>query len=534
MKRFTRLFKELDESNRTADKVNSLACYFREAPPGDAAWVLWFLCGNRLSLGIPSRRLRQWAADLSGHPDWLVEACYERVGDLAETAALLLPLQPGGGGDRSLREVIEEELLPLRHWDDRLQLQLLRPFWLVQDRETVLVINKMLTGGFRIGVSRLLVIRALSEALGVDRSTLTHRLTGEWEPGAAFFESLSSPAANAEALRSRPYPFYLASPLGDPPSSLGSPEDWIAEWKWDGIRAQLIHREGGLQLWSRGDEQLTGAFPEIAAAARNLPTGTVLDGEVLCWKDGLPMGFHVLQRRISRKNLEDGILSAAPAVFMAYDCLEADSRDLREETLTVRRALLEGQLAGPEEAVLRLSPLVPFQTWAELEAAWESARERRVEGLMLKGKAGPYRVGRQRGEWWKWKVEPHTADLVMVYAQAGHGRRASLYTDYTLAARDGDQLVPVAKAYSGLTDEEIREVDRWIKQHTLARRGPVRTVPPRLVFEIGFEGLRLSSRHKSGLAMRFPRILRWRRDKGPGEADTLQDLQSLLTGQALP
>jgi DNA ligase-1 len=529
MRRFTQLFKELDETNRTGEKEAALERYFREAPPEDAVWVLWFFWGNRLSLGIPSKRLRQWAADLSGHPDWLVEACYERVGDLAETASLLLPLSEGGGSGLSLHAVVEDQLKPLQHWDDRFQFQLLRDFWQSLNRDQALVVNKMLTGGFRIGVSRLLVIRALSMVLGIERAVLTHRLMGDWEPTGAFFRSLTDEAANAEAAVTRPYPFYLASPL-DEPASLGDPSGWAAEWKWDGIRAQLIRRQGSTHIWSRGEERLTASFPEIVDAAAALPDGTVLDGELLCWEGDGPLGFHRLQTRINRKKLDPAVLQQAPVVFMAYDCLEADGRDLRATPLSSRWEHLENVLQPNSDKRLRLSSRVSFASWEELAGKWEESRERGVEGLMLKRLDSPYKVGRVRGDWWKWKVDPYTADLVMIYAQAGHGRRATLYTDYTLAARDGDALVAVAKAYSGLTDEEIRKVDAWIKRHTLARRGPVRTVPAKLVFEIGFEGLRPSTRHKSGLAMRFPRILRWRRDKPVAEIDSLDDLKALLRG----
>ncbi|MEX0330205.1 MAG: ATP-dependent DNA ligase [Puniceicoccaceae bacterium] len=529
MRRFTQLFRELDESNRTGDKEAALQAYFREAPPADAVWVLWFFWGNRLSLGIPTKRLRQWAADLSGCPDWLVEACYERVGDLAETASLLLPLAGGDGTDLPLHEVIEDKLLPLKHWDDRFQFQLLREFWLSLTRDEALVLNKMLTGAFRIGVSRLLVVRALAEVLELDRPTLTHRLMGDWEPTAAFFESLTDEEANREAASTRPYPFYLASPLGEPPESLGKPENWIAEWKWDGIRAQIIRRDGACHIWSRGEERLSAAFPEIVEAAGDLPDGCVLDGELLCWEEGRPLGFHRLQTRINRKKLDPSVLKEAPVIFMGYDCLEADGQDLRNRPLESRRKRLEEVLSGAGNDILCISELVSFKSWDELARLWNESRQRGVEGLMLKQHQSVYKTGRVKGDWWKWKVDPYTADLVMIYAQAGHGRRATLYTDYTLAARDGEKLVPVAKAYSGLTDEELREIDRWIKRNTLARRGPVRTVPAKQVFEIGFEGLRPSSRHKSGLAMRFPRILRWRKDKPVEEIDTVEGLRALLT-----
>lgn len=528
MRAFAQLFRELDESNRTLDKVDALKRYFSSVPAEDAAWVLWFLYGNRLQLGIPSKRLRQWAADLSGLPDWLVDASYERVGDLAETAALLLPLQKSDAPPGHLHKVIEERLLPLRNWDDRFQFQLLKDFWLSLRRDEVLVLNKMLTGGFRVGVSRALLIRALSEAIGVERATLTHRMMGEWEPTKDFFASLSDPSANAEAHATRPYPFYLASPLPSNPAELGPPADWSAEWKWDGIRAQLIRRNEASQLWSRGDERLNESFPELIDASKQIPEGTVLDGEILCWMNDQPMGFHVLQTRLNRKTIDSDSLTSAPAHFIVYDCLEYKGQDCRQWPLLERRALAQDIMENIDKTYLGLSPSIPFSSWNELQAQWEQSRARKVEGIMLKRCQSDYKIGRVRGDWWKWKVNPYTADLVLIYAQAGHGRRASLYTDYTLAARHQDALVPVAKAYSGLTDAEIREVDRWIKQNTVAKRGPVRTVPPQLVFEIGFEGVRPSNRHRSGIALRFPRILRFRKDKGPQEADSLEQIQNLI------
>jgi DNA ligase-1 len=527
MRRFARLFSELDESNKTLDKVQALVDYFSEAPPEDAVWVLWFLHGNRLQLGIPSKRLRHWAADLSGHPDWLVDACYERVGDLAETAALLLPLKKSDTVSPPLNQVIQEQLLPLRNWDDRFQFQLLRDFWLSLSRDEVLVLNKMLTGGFRVGVSKALLIRSLGEALQIDRATLTHRLMGEWEPTGEFFRSLADPEANVAAQVAQPYPFYLASALTKPIQELGPPQEWIAEWKWDGIRAQLIRRNGETHLWSRGDERLNDAFPELIEAGTAIPDGTVLDGEILCWKEGLPMGFHVLQTRINRKSVDRETLETAPVRFLAYDCMEWKSADMRSQMLETRRAAAQAAIVD-QQGPFALSPHIDFKEWTDLSSVWEESRSRKVEGMMLKRLSSDYKIGRVKGDWWKWKVDPHTADLVLIYAQAGHGRRATLYTDYTLAARDGDSLVPVAKAYSGLTDIEMRQVDRWIKQNTVAKRGPVRTVPPQLVFEIGFEGLRPSTRHRSGIAMRFPRILRWRHDKSPDEADSLESLKALI------
>lgn len=527
VRRFTQLFQELDGSNRTLDKVDALRRYFREAQPASAAWALWFLMGQRFPAVLKSGRLRTWAGEAAGLPDWLVEACHERVGDSAETAALLLQVQ-GAGTDLPLEAFIEAHVRPLRGMDEALQRAALQATWAQLDAPQCLVFHKLITGGFRVGVSKGLVLRGLAAALEQDKDRLAHRLMGDWQPSAQFWRKLTAPGERAEEA-ALPYPFYLASPIEAPEAELGALDDWLIEWKWDGIRAQLLRRAPATSLWSRGEELVTEAYPEVVQAAGQMPEGTVLDGELLCWAEGAPLGFNLLQRRISRKRLTRAVLDACPVAFLAYDVLEFEGRDLRERPQSARRERLEALAQGwPEGGALQLSPLVEAGDWSALSTLRQASRHRGVEGLMLKHRDGVYRAGRVRGGWWKWKVEPFVADLVMVYAQAGSGRRAAHFTDYTLAAWDGDRLVPVAKAYSGLTDAEIREVDRWIKRHTLGRSGPVRTVEPLQVFEIAFEGIRESDRHQSGLAVRFPRIHRWRKDKPAAEADTLERLRALL------
>ncbi|MCC5840364.1 MAG: ATP-dependent DNA ligase [Opitutales bacterium] len=533
MRRFERLFRDLEESNKTSSKVGAMVRYFREVPPEDAVWALWFLTGHRFPALVRSKNLRLWTGDLSGYPDWLIDECYERVGDVAETAALLLPLE-GPGTEQPLGAFIGERVEPLAHWREGMQLPLLRETWSRLNRDQAFLFHKLLTGGFRVGVSKTLVVRALAEALGVDRAVMAHRLAGKWKPTAAFFRSLGA-AESRQDDASRPYPFFLASPLQGAPDDLGERAEWIAEWKWDGIRCQLLHREKTVFLWSRGDELITESFPEVAEAARSLPSGTVLDGELLCWGETGPRDFNALQTRISRKALHAALLRDFPVRFLAYDCLECAGEDVRSLSLNERLNRLERVLAHlPADSRIHRSPVVEETSWADLTTRWGESRARGVEGLMLKRRNSPYAVGRVQGDWWKWKVDPFTADLVMIYAQAGHGRRAGLYTDYTFAARAGERFLPVARAYSGLTDKEIREVDRWIKDNTLAKRGPVRTVPAQWVFEIAFEGIRESNRHKSGLALRFPRILRWRKDKSTAEADSLDQLRALLRSDPGP
>ena len=274
---------------------------------------------------------------------------------------------------------------------------------------------------------------------------------------------------------------------------------------------------------------MTDKYPELAAAAARLPDGTVLDGEILPWRNSRPLPFGELQRRIGRKSVGRKILQEVPVAFLAYDLLEHEGRDQRGQALARRRQKLEALLDHRADDRLLLSPVLAAPDWTALATQHGESRQRGVEGFILKRHDSRYGVGRRRGDWWKWKVDPLTADAVLIYAQRGHGRRAGLYTDYTFAVRQGDGLVPFAKAYSGLSDAEIQEVDRFIQRNTRERFGPVRAVRPALVFEIAFEGIRASTRHKSGVAVRFPRILRWRRDKTIEDADTLETLKALLT-----
>jgi DNA ligase-1 len=352
---------------------------------------------------------------------------------------------------------------------------------------------------------------------------------GEWQPTAAFARELLAPDTK-DADVSRPYPFFLAYPLEGAVSDLGGTGDWQAEWKWDGIRAQLIRRKFQTFLWSRGEELITDRFPELQAAGAVLPDGTVIDGEVMPWRHdasgGRPLPFAQMQRRIGRKLLSNKILAEVPAVLVAYDLLESEGADVRERPLEWRRARLAEVVAG--NTALVLSPVVEAASWEELTAKRQESRERGVEGLMLKRRSSPYRVGRRRGDWWKWKIDPYSVDAVLIYAQPGNGRRASLFTDYTFGVWDNGELVPFAKAYSGLTDEEIRKVDTFVRRNTTKTFGPVHVVKPELVFELAFEGIQRSPRHRAGIAVRFPRMARWRTDKKAEEADSLDTIRALL------
>lgn len=526
MKLFSQLYSELDQTTRTTAKVQAIAAYFRAAAPEDAVWAVSFLMGRKPRQAVPTGRLRLWAAEEAGIPDWLFEASYDVVGDLAETITLLLP--PGAGGEsRPLHEWIETHLLSLRQLPEDRQREIVLGVWQAMDRTQRLVWNKLVTGGFRVGVSQKLVSRALARFSGIDEAVIAHRLMGDWNPDPQFWQRLISPQT-ADADISRPYPFFLAYPLEGAPEDLGPVVEWQVEWKWDGMRAQVIRRRGQTFIWSRGEELITDKFPEIGAAAKALPDGLVVDGEILAWKDGRPLNFAALQQRIGRKFLGPKVLQAVPVVLMAYDLLEWNGEDVREQELAWRVSRLDAAILSLNDPRLQPSPKLRSASWPELLELKEDARLRGVEGLMLKRLASPYRVGRRRGDWWKWKVNPLSVDAVLTYAQRGHGKRSGLFTDYTFSVWDGERLVPFAKAYSGLTDPEIREVDRFIRRNTLERFGPVRSVKPELVFEIAFEDIRLSSRHRSGVAVRFPRIARRRPDKTIAEADTLEAIKALL------
>lgn len=534
MRAFAALYEELDTTQSTNLKVAAMARYFREAPPADAAWATYMLSGRRLKRFIGPALLKRWLIEEVALPEWLVDESHSSVGDLAETIALLTEGSAhaessdgcAGPGDSSLADWIEERLLPLRDTDEDMQRQAIVGWWRELPYRQCFLLNKLLTGELRVGVSQLLVTRALADVTGIERTELAGRLMGDWQPGTLFWQSLHA-ADSPRTDPAVPYPFYLASPLEGDPSQLGERSAWQAEWKWDGIRGQLIRRAGECHLWSRGEEKITDRFPEIIDAAGSLPDGVVLDGEVVAWKDGRIQPFALLQQRIGRKKLTATILESVPVQFLAYDLLELEGKDFRGEPLRERRAQLE-KLLATASPILQVSPLVTDEAWEQLAVARAASRERNVEGLMLKVLDSPYGTGRQRGAWWKWKIDPHSFDAVMIYAQPGQGRRSNLYTDYTFGVWRDQELVPVAKAYSGLSNPEVEQLDRWIRAHTVEKFGPVRSVEPTQVFELAYEGIAASGRHKSGIALRFPRILRWRTDKPAAEADTLANLQAVL------
>ncbi len=568
MKRFAALYADLDATTATNEKVAALTRYFRQAPEEDAAWAAYFLAGGKPRQIVPTQLMYALACERAGIDAWLFDLSYEAVGDFAETVAHVLP-PPVGQSGLGLAEWVTDRLLPLRGADPATQRARIATYWDELGRDERFLMNKLITGELRVGVSKLLVQRALAQAFELDAKRVAQRMMGYTDaratPSAARFRALVS-ASEADGNAGQPYPFFLAHPLDvaqdELAAHLGPPADWIVEWKFDGIRAQVIKRAGQVWIWSRGEELVTERFPEVASAAASLADGTVVDGEIVAWKDGRVAPFALLQQRIGRKVLTPKVLADAPVAYVAYDLLEVDGADLRDKPQRERRALLEAMLV--RNPAIGLSAMETAESWDALARLRATARARGVEGFMLKHRESRYGIGRRKQEegggaaWWKWKVEPFAIDAVLVYAQPGSGRRASLYTDYTFAvwnrmprdasqaqdyvaavarreapSADALQLVPFAKAYSGLTDEEIGDVDRLVRRTTVEKFGPVRSLAPSLVCEIGFEGIARSARHRSGVAVRFPRILRVRADKPLHEADTLISLQRLLlAGQA--
>lgn len=528
MKDFAQLIKKLDSTNKTNEKVAALTQYFQNANDADKLWTIAILSHRRPKRPVNTTLLREWATEISGIPLWLFEENYHIVGDLAETIALVLPTSEAHS-EKSLSEFVSE-IIELRTLPDAEKKKYLHDNWLSLNYFERFVFNKIITGSFRIGVSQKLMTRALAKATGIDEDILAYKLMGDWTPETTSYKKLIL-EENEEDFLSKPYPFYLAYAVEDNfQEELGPISNWSFEHKWDGIRSQVIIRNDEIFVWSRGEELVTDKYPEFQRFLEVIPNGTVLDGEILPFGKGEIGNFNALQTRIGRKNLSKALLQKTPVILNAYDLLEWQGEDIRQKPFEERRKILDRLISNlnSEEVGLYLSETMGFDSWEEAAAERDRSLERRSEGLMLKRKDSPYLVGRKKGDWWKWKIDPFTVDAVLTYAMRGHGRRANLFTDYTFALWDDGELVTFAKAYSGLTDAEFRQLDAWIKNNTLERFGPVRSVTPHHVFEIAFEGIAESSRHKSGIAVRFPRMLRWRKDKPIEEANTLSDLKALI------
>lgn len=528
MRQFAELVTLVGTSTKTNDKLDALVRYFSsEADEKDKVWVIALFSGRRPKRTVNTTQLASYAIEVAGLPFWLFEESYHTVGDLAETIALLLPESPSEQQHPEPLHFYIEGLKSIEKESEEVKKGFIVESWRGMNKAEQFVFNKLITGGFRIGVSQSIMVNALAKVLSIESSVIAHRISGQWDPSTITFdELLGEHGVSADV--SKPYPFYLAYAVEEDISSLGDPEEWQVEWKWDGIRGQIIKRQEEMFVWSRGEGLMTEKFPEYHSLKEVLPDGIVLDGEIIPVADGKPLPFALLQTRIGRKNVTKKQLQEAPIAFFAYDLLEYEGEDWRSKPLSERREKLEEIIKAINHPTLLLSDTVDFRSWEELAALREGSREAGAEGFMIKQKSSIYGTGRRRGDWWKWKIDPLVIDAVMIYAQKGAGRRSGLYTDYTFAVRDGDKLIPFTKAYSGLTDKEFAQVDAFVKRNSLEKFGPVRTVKPELVFEIAFEGIAASSRHKSGVALRFPRMSRWRHDKKPGEINTLDDLKKML------
>jgi DNA ligase-1 len=524
---FANLVSELSSSTKSNEKIQSLIDYFTIAPDADKVWVIAIFSGRKPRRAVNSRLMREWCIEMAKIPEWLFNECYHTVGDLSETLALLLPDEKDENQKTQSLSYYLEKFISIEKEDEAVKKKFIVDSWQQMNKNERFVFNKFITGSFRIGVSQKTIVNALAKVVELSPSVIAHRISGNWDPVITTFKDLLSESASLSDF-SKPYPFYLAYAIDDDVENLGDINEWQAEWKWDGIRGQIIKRNNELFVWSRGEELMTDKFPEYFILKDLLPDGVALDGEIIPSVDGKPLPFAVLQTRIGRKNISKKQLQEAPISFFAYDLLEYNYEDWREKSLTERRKKLEEIITPIKNNAIHISEIIDAGSWDELAKLRKRSREKNSEGIMLKRKDSVYKVGRKRGDWWKWKIDPLTIDCVLVYAQKGSGRRSNLYTDYTFAVKNGNELVTFTKAYSGLTDKEFGQIDNFVKRNSIEKFGPVRTVKPELVFEIAFEGIAASNRHKSGVALRFPRMNRWRKDKTVDEINTLDDLKEML------
>ncbi|MGB0914279.1 MAG: cisplatin damage response ATP-dependent DNA ligase, partial [Phaeobacter italicus] len=474
-----------------------------------------------------AKMLCEWAAEQADLPLWLLQESQAVVGDMAETIALVLP-RPTCQSDISLSDLISliADLATLREDQKRDRVQSVWDKLGVDER---CLFNKLITGGFRVSVTQKQMARALARVSGLNETALIHRLAKGWKPDQiSFAEFIAADSEGDDA--SHPYPIFPTRPLEGLPPKLGLARNWVSEWKWDGIRGQLIVRNRRHYIWSRSQELVTERFPELGRSADFLPDGTVIDGEIIAWQAGLPLPLNAVEKRIGRKTVPKALLRDAPCILMAFDLLEQDGIDLRPLPLKDRQARLQRLMRDvPCEAGLRLSEQIEFDDWNELTSIRAIARDRRTRGVMLKHRESPYPATPEQGNWRAWEVDPLTMDAVMIYAQSGQGRALTPVTELTLAVWSGNELVPIAKVRPELSTAELGELTAWIQKNTTQRFGPVRQVTPQQVFGLAFDTVCESPRHKSGISLRNPRLTRWHRDSPVQQATTLDDLRVLLS-----
>jgi len=436
---FADLVKVLGTSTKTTDKLAALVQYFSTADDKDKVWVIALFSGRKPKRAVNTTQLITWCVEVADLPGWLFGESYHTVGDLAETIALLLPetILPGQPPVSKPLHFYIERFVQIEKQDEAIKKQFILESWQQMDQNERFVFNKLITGAFRIGVSQKMMVNALAKFTSLEPSVIAHRISGNWDPSTTTFSELLNESPSITDY-SKPYPFYLAYALDADPATLGDPAEWQVEWKWDGIRGQVIKRNNTLFVWSRGEELMTEKFPEYHSLKDLLPNGTVLDGEIIPSINKKPLPFALLQTRIGRKNVTKKNLQETPITFFAYDLLEYNYEDWRNKPLTERRKQLEAIIEPLTTPVIILSPIVAFTEWNELKELRETSRENGAEGFMIKRRSSIYQVGRKTGDWWKWKIDPLVIDCVMIYAEKGSGRRSNLYTAYTFAVKDGE------------------------------------------------------------------------------------------------
>ena len=540
LNKFSKLFEDLDSNNSSNKKVNSLTKYFKLNNNLNNILTIYLLIGKKNKRFISGKSLREYYANIYKIPKWLIDECYSKVGDSAEVISLLLQdklLEKNIKDDISLNELINEILPKLKKLDENKKKLYIKSLWEKISKDNQLIFNKILSGTFRIGVSKGLVVKAISNMTGVDESIILHRLMGELEPIEETYMFLINQKLEQKELDYKPYPFQLANTFDERIKETISVDKYQFESKWDGIRSQIIKRSNNISIWTRGEELVNKTFPELIKIISHFKNDFVLDGEILIWDENKnrPKNFSLLQKRLGRKSPSLKIQKDLPVVFMAYDILEINGKDIRSKILSERRNILEksfSNLISEDKSIIgkiKITKLHQISNWIDLEEVKNSARKSNTEGLVIKDKQSEYVPGRKKGNWWKYKIDPMQLDGVLIYARPGSGKRADLYTDYSFGIWEDNKLVKFANAYSGLNNEEIRELDKWIRRNTLEKFGPVRSVKPELVFEISFDNIQISKRHKSGIALRFPRITKWRRDKNIMEADNLENALKMIS-----
>jgi len=537
---FSELFLNLDSSNSTNNKIEVLKNYFLSNDPIDNSWAIYLLTGKSNKRFISGRYLKNLFSELYEYPVWLIDTCYLKVGDSAEVITLLLKNKSTSRKkvllNISLNELLSKTIPDLSKLNDEEKNFKIKNMWETLPEDNHLIFNKILTGTFRVGVSIGLITKSISKLINIDEEIISHRLMGNFEPSIDSYEFLINKNINLQELNSKPFPFLLANTIEDKIFK-HSINDFQFEWKYDGIRMQLIKRSGNVSLWTRGQELVNDSFPELVDKMSHIKDDFVLDGELLVWnfKEQIAFDFSLLQKRINRKSPTRSIQIKYPIIFIAYDLLEINGRDIREIKLENRRIELEkyfskwhNKTENNISAIFKICNLIFPKDWPDALNYKEKSRENNTEGLIIKKKTSIYSSGRKRGIWWKYKVDPMQLDAVLIYAKGGSGRRAGLYTDYSFALWKDKELIKFASAYSGLTNIEIKELDKWIRKNTIEKFGPVRSLKPEMVFEISFEKIQISKRHKSGIAVRFPRITKWRKDKKINDADSLENAYELM------